>query len=478
MFPASSRNSRRKNSTVFRAKGASERAMRAVFPLLLAMIFSGELSAQSTEESVQSQKRESLTPRPGPGPWWTWNTETGNWFGIRPALESKGVELFGGYTYVAQLWGNTVGKADSNVVYTGLLDFGVELDLEKAVGWRGASLRTTWLWISGVTVSEALAGNVLFVSDIAGFNTFRMLELWFQQELLDGKISIRAGQFTADSEFVRSDYSSLFLNSTFGWPALLYANLPGGGPNFPLGTLGVRVAAHPTDWFTFQSAAFQGYVYDQYTNPSGFRWRLDGQNGFFFLNEAQVRWNQRAQETGLPGQFKTGLWIQTGQMADVLAGSTNSGNYGWYFVLDQMLYRERAGAAPVAGGKQAVAGGAQKSGEGLGWFGRIGFADGDRNLADFYFDTGFTYKGLIPTRDADNIGLAFVYVQGGSGARNNPIVKNSFGDGEQMAFEMTYQAQITPWFVIQPDVQFIITPGSNLNLNNAFVIGGSVAIRF
>jgi hypothetical protein len=33
------------------------------------------------------------------------------------------------------------GGLESGSVYTGLLDFGLKLDLEKALGWRGASLR-------------------------------------------------------------------------------------------------------------------------------------------------------------------------------------------------------------------------------------------------------------------------------------------------------------------------------------------------
>ena len=42
-------------------------------------------------------------------------------------------------------------------------------------------------------------------------------------------LSIRVGQFTADSEFVISDYGALFTNGTFGWPAFLYTNIPAGG---------------------------------------------------------------------------------------------------------------------------------------------------------------------------------------------------------------------------------------------------------
>jgi porin len=148
--------------------------------------------------------------------WWTGDYGTGDWFGFRTELEDKGLEISGGYT--AEVWGNTTGGLKRGAVYTGLLDFGAALDLEKLVGWKGASVNTTWLWLSGRDASEDLVGNFLTISNIAGFNTLRMGELWFQQDLFprtdDGPpgLSIRIGQLAADSEFVISDYGALFTN--------------------------------------------------------------------------------------------------------------------------------------------------------------------------------------------------------------------------------------------------------------------------
>jgi porin len=251
-----------------------------------------------------------------------------------------------------------------------------------------------------------------------------------------------------------------------------------------MGTLGVRLALNPVDWFTFQSAVFQGNVYEQNVNRHGFRWRLDGENGFLFLNEAQVRWNHRTEEPGLPGQAKAGMWIQTGELADTLAAGANSGNYGWYFILDQMLYREPAAPLPPPSGhskdgksfKEPVR--LEKSDQGLGGFGRIAFTPEDRNFLSFYFDVGLVYKGLIPTRDQDTLGVAFAYAQLGNTARNALIEEGSVGVGAEMVLEATYQVQVTPWLVIQPDLQYIINPGGSRNLGNAFVIGGRLAITF
>jgi porin len=350
---------------------------------------------------------------------------------------------------------------------------------------------TTWLWLSGRDASEDLVGNFLTVSNIAGFNTLRMFELWFQQELLDDKVSIRFGQLSADSEFLISDYAGLFINGTFGWPAIAYTNIPEGGAGYPMGTLGVRLALNPVDWFTFQTAVFQGNVFAQDVNRHGFRWRLDAQTGYTFLNEGQFRWNHREEEAGLPGQLKSGVWFQTGASADVLTDSTSSGNAGFYFVLDQMIYREPSGSSAAGltkDGKSVVDGKSgksfkspvalEKSDQGLGFFGRVGFTPADRNFVNFYFDTGLSYKGLIPTRDNDTVGIGFGYAQLSNGARGSLTEEGASPIGAEMVIEFTYQAEITPWLVVQPDLQYIINPGGASDLNNALVIGGRAAITF
>jgi porin len=399
---------------------------------------------------------------------------TGSWGGQREALINHGVEVFGSYT--AEVWGNTTGGLKQGALYTGLLAFGLNVDLDKAVGWNGGSLNITWLWLSGGDASEELAGNFLTISNIAGFNTLRLFQLWFQQDLFDDKISLQVGQISVDTEFVISDYAATFINSTFGWPASMYMNLPEGGLVYPVGALGVRLAINPVDWFTFQSAITQGNVYPEDINRYGFRWWLDVNNGCFFINEAQFRWNQWQEGKGLSGQFKSGAWFHTAQFANPLNGNLLFGNCGFYFIVDQMLYRKPDEAAAAAkGGKSALT---KESEQGLGWFGRIAFGPQDRNFIGFYLDTGVTYKGLVPGRDKDTIGIAFAYAQLTQGARHAAIISGSTGVGAEMNFEVTYQAQITRWLSIQPDLQFVINPGGNQDLKNALVIGLRTAITF
>jgi porin len=248
------------------------------------------------------------------------------------------------------------------------------------------------------------------------------------------------------------------------------------------------LAIQPVTWFKFQTAVFQGNVYAQNVNTHGFRWRLDSQNGFLFLDEAQFRWNQQTEETGLSGQLKAGAWFHSGQFSEVNDSGLVRDNYGFYFILDQMIYRkppkvaedlatvDKDGKGTLSDTHERAT--EKKSDQGLGWFARVAFEPQDRNFIGFYFDIGLTYKGLVPSRSADTLGVAFAYAQLSSGAQQAAIDAGSVGVGAEMALEVTYQAQITKWLSVQPDLQVIINPGGNQDLNNALVIGGRVSITF
>lgn len=318
-----------------------------------------------------------------------------------------------------------------------------------------------------------LGNNIFTVSNIAGFNTFRMNELWFQQNFLSNRISIRLGQLAADSQFSVSTYDTVFLNATFGWSPDLYTNIPNGGPAYPMGAPGVQLALTPWNWLTYQGGVFQGNVFAQNVNRHGFRWDLSPSNGYFSIHELIFRTNQGAGANGLPGEFKIGGWFDTAP--DPGAGSTQPWNYGLYFIADQMVYRvPQPPSVPVIAisGKQTAA--APLTDKGLGIFTHIGFAPWNSSVINFYVEGGLNYKGLIPTRDNDVLGVAFAYGH----LNNNPQGNDgSSNPGYEMVLETTYQIELTPWLSLQPDVQYVIHP-SGADIANALVLGAHATVSF
>ena len=94
-------------------------------------------------------------------------------------------------------------------------------------------------------------------SDIAAPVGVRLWELWYQQKFGD-RFDIKIGEQSLDEEFVISPSSYIFINAASGWPTLPSADLPGGGPAYPLAGFGVRARAQPTDSVTLLAGLFNG----------------------------------------------------------------------------------------------------------------------------------------------------------------------------------------------------------------------------
>ncbi len=432
----------------------------------------GQMPAQLVMEDDQHGEHINAS-----GLWWKWDTATGDWCSARNVPLEHGVDFFGGFT--TEVWGIPTGGIRTGAVSTSLFDFGVEIHLQKLVGWTGATVHNSWFAPMGKDISSEYVGNLFTASNAAAFNSLYLYELWLQQNFMEDAISIRLGQLAADTEFAGSDYGSLFLNSTFGWPPFLSENIPNVGPAFPKGTLGVRLALNPTDWFTFLTVVYQGDPFEDTVNRHGFHWELNSRIGYAWMNEAQLRWNHCDESAGFPGQVKGGFWYHTADTPSANASSSTvyQGNYGFYAVLDQMLYRERGEEITVVGkdGKSVLT---EKSDQGLGCFGRVALGPQDRNFIGFYFDTGLTYKGLIPNRNDDTFGVAFAFGQLTNGARESLSDEGSRAVGAEVVFEVSYQCQVTPWLAVQPDLQYILNPGATQDHSNALVIGARASITF
>jgi porin len=416
----------------------------------------------------------------------------GDCYGCRPAVENHGVVLSAQST--SDLFGNTTGGAATGTTYSGLLNLGLAVDLQKAVGWEGASFKNTWLWLYGQDVSQKYVGNALTVSSIAGNPAFRCYELWFQQNLFHDVLSLRAGLLALDTEFFASDTASLFVNSTFGVPGLFSLNVPNGGPTYPLATPGVRLALQPTPWLTVRSALSQANPFSQSQNTRGFDWNFGPAGGLLSLNEMAATWNKDTNAKGLPGTAKAGFWLQTGQdlesapgssLDDAFAfGSPEARRYssGFYGIIDQQLYAVRSMPEniPPADGKnpQVPAPVCSCTGKGLSGFYRIGFSPQQASQVGFYTDAGLVYTGLIPMRDSDKLGVAFGYAQMGSQYASLGSSQSLPGVGYEAVTELSYAMQLSPAISVQPDLQYILHPGGTQQYGNALVVGVRAVVNF
>jgi carbohydrate-selective porin OprB len=165
----------------------------------------------------------------------------------------------------------------------------------------------------------------------------------------------------------------------------------------------------------------------------------------------------------------------------------------FYWQADQMLFREPSPEepAPLAKGpsdgksvassksfKEPVKVKEKLSDQGLYFFSLINFAPKFNNPEPFYFHTGLVYKGLIPTRDADQLGVGFAYgnysyyKQLSDERRGRPI------QTYEAVVEFSYRIQVNKWAYVQPDLQYIIQPGGTGLTQNATVLGFQLGVTF
>jgi porin len=438
---------------------------------------------------AHAEEAESAAPSFASG-FFPWTAEVA---AARRRLAETGVQTE--LSYTGEVMGVASGGLNRTTKYNGLFRLDVDADLSKLTGWRGGAFHASALQINGDGFTGENIGAYFGASNIEALPSTRLFELWFEQKLLDDRLSIRAGQLAADGEFATSEYGGLYLNGAFGWPGLMAANLPNGGPAYPLAVPGARVQVDPTPQYSFLAGVFNGDPAahcdgdSQKCNPDGLDFPLDSPD--FVIAEQQFKYNQGKEAGALPGVLKIGGWKHFGRFDDLrhdAAGAPlaatggdperRNGDYGFYGVIEQQLYQ-----APGA-----------EAGKGAGLFARFATAPEDRNAMDFYVDGGLNFTGLIPHRPDDSFGVAVAYGRMSNSARRfDRDLATSAGlplpirDCE-VVLEVTYQAQIAPGWTIQPDFQYIISPGGHVadpddpsglvSVSNAVVIGARVAIKY
>ncbi len=396
-------------------------------------------------------------------------------FGARRALARHGVEVGG--VYYGEAFGNW-GGFDQGVEYDGVLELYVKADMHMLGFWKGLCFHADGYQIHGNSITAANIGSLMPVSNLEATDATRLFELWFEQHMFNDKLAVKFGQLAADAEFVISEGGGYFLNGTWGWPSITAADLPSGGPAYPLATPGVRVAVNPNEKWGLMVGVYNGDPAPpcanedpQRCNDHGLDFELDDPP--LLMVEGKYSYNQNA----LAGTIKVGGWNHFGtfnhQRFDsggaLIAVTGNAGrpldhNWGLYGIIDQLVWR-------VPGSEEA---------KGVGVFARFIGAPEDRNLIDFYFDGGLTFSGMIPHRPGDTFAIGFAYTNISDDVSafdvdfGEPVARNY-----EALIEICYTYQINPGWSLQPNFQYIFQPGGNVaGVEDATVLGARTTISF
>ena len=425
----------------------------------------------------------------------------GDMWGLRTQLSKHGMTL--SIQETSEYLGNTTGGIKRGFEYDGLTQILGQLDTQRAFGHYGGLFNISLLNIHGRNLSADNLQTLQTASGIEANRSTRLWELWYDQKFLDeDRLDLKVGQQSLDQEFMVSTNALYFVNTMFGWPMVPSADMPGGGPAYPLSALGARVSARPVNGVTLLAGVFNGTPVknDNGTDPQAQNRRGTSfplHDGRLYIAEAQFSYPalgsmvEPGQAQALGWTYRLGAWYNTRDFSNVRldqsglsladpastgVAQTHRGNYAVYAVADKLVWRDDKYPDRTV----AV-------------FGRImGTPLRDRNQIDFSLNAGFVFHSPLRNRPADTFGVGIGYAhvsnQVSQFDRDTALANGTFGPvrSSEKFIELTYQYQLKPWIQIQPDIQYVNNPGAgiphpdnpNNRIKNELVIGVRTNVSF
>ncbi len=376
------------------------------------------------------------------------DTVFGDWGGLRTDWKEHGVDVNAVYT--GQLWSNVSGGAKRGSVYDDNTELTADIDGEKAFGSPGTHIFLYVLNNDGGHPNSD-AGTVQGVDNLeVGVPTAKLYEAWVEQAFLDGKLKALVGLRDLNAEFYVTEPAANFMHPAFGEGQEIAQTGRNGPSVFPYTAPALRLKYLPTEDSYINVAAFNAVAGDP-DHPHGTH--IEGfSDGALLVGEAG--YTPGATDDSVPNKLAIGVWSYTHDMPD-LAGTGGEKQWGVYGLASHECYKDDDGRKVTP-------------------FLRVGYAGSDTVQTDVSFQLGVAAAGWVPGRKEGEFGL------GVSQARNsNPFMDVTAGaDRVETAYEFYYRDHIMPGVSLQPDVQYVVNPGTDPTLDNATVLGLRMEVAF
>lgn len=391
----------------------------------------------------------------------------GDWGGWRTKLKQIGITFYGEYRDDFQANVTGPDTTDNNTTRYGAnfgrLRLSVDVDLMKIADIDGEFFFSP-IWQFGPNLSAEHLEVHTLTSSIAGTNSVRIDQLWYQQGLFGSRLKIKIGQIAAVNEFGATDFFDILFNDELGYSP--NTNFVAHQPFSPSGKPGIVATLDLRDitpGLYIKGGAFTA-IRDPYRpDRYGINYESDFNQGAAFAGEI----GYKEQNTSYDGVYKVGFnYTNQSGFTDNLTGQPVTGNYNGYLTIEKTVFHPQDRNGKLDTGK------------GLDLLFQVFGAPADRNPVNFEITFGGRYTGLIPGRDKDKVGFGFIYSHTSpEQSRANQAIGGPSLGGEETV-EVDYQVQMTPWLYLQPDIQAIFNPDGNSNRNTILVLAFRTLIVF
>ncbi len=344
---------------------------------------------------------------------------------------------------------NLTGGARAGGFVAGLLDAAVQFDFQRMGLVDGGLLLARWQ-----SYYETNPGPLDLVPDYWGWEGLasglgdvnQLSELYWEQKLFDDALTMIFGKQDALNWFLNPiGPAGYFLSNIDTAPATMAPWVP----TYPNQAMGLVAIIQPNEWMTGKFGWFDGTnVYSENGSPLVSTGSLgpgtffDNPGSWFFISELDFAWKL---ESGLDGLLGIGGWVQTGPSAvsgngtpEVVAPTQPNG--GWYAQVTQRVWDPAPNDLDESGMRV---------------FGQIGWGDPSINPVNWSLAGGFIIDGPLPGRPDDDFGMGVGYAWFSDPALVYPAEPGL----HEMNFEIFYAIAVTDYLTIEPDLQFVASPG-------------------
>jgi porin len=389
----------------------------------------------------------------------------GDWYGTRTWLEDRGITPT--LTFVTDSLGNPTGGREQGFTTANNVGLDLNFDLKKLVGLEGGSFLFSMSYRFGGSLSANYIHNFFPVQQVFGGETFRIVNVAYLQKLFDDHVEVRLGRIATGDDFLVSPYNYVFVQNGFdGNPKGIFVNAPG-TTAYPTDTWGALVKVRPTPRTYIMGGVYNGDPSLGDNSKNGVDFSMDGP--VFAIGEVAYQPNSLPGDQGLLGNYKAGFWYDNNRFTNFNTGEIERGNWGLYWMFDQVLLRF----------------GEPASHRGFGVAGSFVLSP-DQSISQmpYFLTAALVTRGIFPGRPRDIIGLGVVYGHFSNDLQDSQRRAQELDptvgvQSYETVLELTYRlALLKSALYFQPDLQYVFRPGGTGQISDALVLGAQVAVNF
>ena len=407
-------------------------------------------------------------------PDYTAATLTGNWGGRRDEAWQSGWSFDA--TVTVDMLRNRGGLKNGSGGLSDV-DVSIKADLEKLLGWTGATAYLNILDDRGDDFNTRYTGTMLGVTNIEVVApSTRIFQAWVQKNFFDDHFSLLAGVYAIDSEFFAMESAASFIHPTFGTPGdLALTHVPS---VFNTSTLGLRAKWLAKDRTLYGMAAVLDGVAGNPDNPKSNAVQLGNGDGVFVIGEfgwMPLEYGHTFEPVepvgSLPGEtqyrheryggvskYAVGFWRYSSPPPDQYAtgpdGEPGQGHaWGAYVLAERTLF------------------GLEGAGRDVSVFGRYSWSNGLATAVDETWNLGVRVRGPLASRPDDELLVGVVLGDLSSGFRSTQAADGIATVANGSVVEVSWRAALTRYFAVQPLFQSSSNPGGASDVKRANVLG-------